>query len=934
MKKRTFAVKNLPWLLLATAGLFGGCESNPDKPNTPEPVAPFVFPDIESESRNASFSITVDTTVAELDGEDRQPLASPVTVTGGDANLGLRVFAKRPPARSTEIWLEVFVENKTLVALRDVDLTVTKVSGAKAAVDVTNAPLSIEPLAGAIRVGGVAPEGLSRVALVMTEPGATVQLDVTIAGMTTTREAKNSAPIAMSPDGAEVWSVFADSNIVGVVDTATDKRIAQVSVPGGPVSLAISPDGAHVLVASHQANTVTVIDRASRQIIQTLGAKDGLGKEPQHIVIAADGTHAFVSDYVDDKIVRLLRRGDRYEIDGSVTVGRRPTGLAVSPDGSTILVAHFLPRGAIRRNEAWVSVIDAVEMKLVRDVGLHDNFNSDRAKCLADIFGVDPSRLTMEGVATALAGVFLHPSGTTGWVPGMRISPGPVMELGPNHQDLGPFTSGVRGRFSPAFLFMLDSRQENEAGAMKGYGVLDIPNVNLNYVKCVDPELDVEFTTATSLDADTQVNTGVASPNGNAGLTEHGRMDFVAFSRGARRAFGLSSLSDEMAVYDASTLHPVTQKHFLLSGANPDGMVVSRDGKRAYVAYRNSTFISVIDTSAYANELPEPNYVPFRFSQIPELGTAQSPLTSRWLVRTITNVPSLPTLQEVAQVPLVDSDPIAEVDRRGRILFESSSPIKYPELSSSRQAACATCHPGGGSDGSGWATVEGERRTMSLRGGTAGRGWLHASATHQSVMDFSTTIVEQRLGGVPDAMTSETLAKYVAFGIPKLQGPTVNETLAAQGEKIFAMRCAGCHQGPTFDSGQTDPNHPYGGGLDSGPVLYDVGTKTDAAGMLFGTFFESIFPPAQAEFLALVRGDRDLGAADPLQGILDFRPRPERKAGQFKAPSLVNVWDNVVFFHDGRFDKLDQVVDYLNKQLNLTMSADDQKAVIEYLKTL
>lgn len=59
--------------------------------------------------------------------------------------------------------------------------------------------------------------------------------------------------------------------------------------------------------------------------------------------------------------------------------------------------------------------------------------------------------------------------------------------------------------------------------------------------------------------------------------------------------------------------------------------------------------------------------------------------------------------------------------------------------------------------------------------------------------------------------------------------------------------------------------------------------------MLFGNFFESIFPQSQSEMLKLLRGDRDLGPSDPLQPILDFEPRPDRKAGELKAPSLVGV---------------------------------------------
>lgn len=935
MKMRKIALLGAPWILLASAALGGGCSGDDTKvPTPPEPETPFIFADVKPEERTASFTIHVDNTAPELDGDDRQPLGAPVQVTGEGVALGLRVFAKHPPARPGYLWLEVFVENKAELALRDVKLEIGQMTGAKGFVDVTNTPLSTTPSPGPVLVGGVSPEGLSRVAVALPEVGGDVKIEVVVRGTTTSRLAHSSTPIAMTPDGAEVWSVFADSNIVGVVDTATNKRVAQIEVPGGPSSVAISPDGAHVLVASHLGNTVTVVDRAKRQILQTLGDAEGIGREPQHIVIAADGTHGFVSDYVDDKIVRLLRRGNRYEVDGSVAVGRRPAGLSVSPDGKTVLVAHSLPRGTIRRNEAWVSVIDGAAMKLVRDVGTPDNFNEDRVKCLAAVFSVQPSRLTMEGVATALAGVFLSPSGTIGWVPGMRVSPGPVLEIGPNHQDLGAFTSGPQGRFSPAFLFLFDARDQGNVEAMRSPGVLDIPSVNLDYVNCVDAELDMEFTTATPLDADTQVNKGVANPNGNAGLSEQGRMDFVAFSRGARRLFGVSSLADELLVYDATTLHPVTRRQMLLSGANPYGMVVSPNGKRAYVAYRSSTYVSVLDTSAYADVLPEPAYVPFQFAQIPALGAAQSPITSRWLVRNVSKVPDLPSIKEIGQVPIVDADPLTEVDRRGRILFYSSSPVKYPQLTSSRQASCATCHPGGGSDGSGWATVEGERRTMSLRGGVAGRGWLHASGTHRGIKEFIATVVKQRLGGNPDAETVDALAKYVAFGIEKLQAPTIDAALAAQGEKIFATKCSSCHQGKAFTSGAPDPNDPVGGGLASGPVLYDVGTKTSSAGMLFGNFFESIFPAPQAQLLKLVRGDRDLGAIDPLQPLLDFEPRPERKAGQVKSPSLVGVWDQVVFFHDGRFDKIEDAVHYLNDHLKLGLSATDEHAVVEYLKTL
>lgn len=48
----------------------------------------------------------------------------------------------------------------------------------------------------------------------------------------------------------------------------------------------------------------------------------------------------------------------------------------------------------------------------------------------------------------------------------------------------------------------------------------------------------------------------------------------------------------------------------------------------------------------------------------------------------------------------------------------------------------------------------------------------------------------------------------------------------------------------------------------------------------------------------------------------------------------MGVWDQVVFFHDGRYDDLGDVIDHLDENLGLGLSADDKKAVIEYLRTL
>ena len=61
------------------------------------------------------------------------------------------------------------------------------------------------------------------------------------------------------------------------------------------------------LVTSSDDNTVSVIDPESRSVIQTLGERDGMGRDLRHIVVAPDGGSAYVSAYVGDRVTRLVR---------------------------------------------------------------------------------------------------------------------------------------------------------------------------------------------------------------------------------------------------------------------------------------------------------------------------------------------------------------------------------------------------------------------------------------------------------------------------------------------------------------------------------------------------------------------------------------------------------------------------------------------------
>ncbi len=927
--------RSAPCLFLFAAAIApacGGESTPPDDVDGP----PVTVPDIAPDPVEAAFTVAIDPASPALQAATLEPKSGAATVTGGTKELSLTAFVKPVVKRPGILWVELYFENAADTALRDVVVTLKDLGGAAQVYDVTADVFAEATAPGEITLGTIAARGVGRIAIGVADT-APSKLEVTLTSKRTARRSTSSAPVAVTPDGKEAWAVVPDGDTVAVIDTTTDERIGQVPVPGHPASVGVTPDGAFVLVAASSGNTVSVIDRAAKKVVQVLGEADGIGREPRHLVISPDGGHTFVSAYVGDTITSIVRTKGGFHVDKSVPVKRRPTGMSVSPDGGTLYVAHFLAFGTLLDNKGSLSVLSTDPLEQVNEVVMNDTLNLDRAHCLADVFGVSAKRVVTEGAPTQMAGVFLNPAGTTGWVPFTRIAAGPITEKGANAKPLSPALDPKAGEFSPPFVLLADTRVPREPEEQLSIGNVERPVAD-SYVKCERFPAEIEMTGRDIIPGqpDQQVNRFPAFPAAHMGLTETGILRFVGFTRGGRRALLLAHSSDEIAVFDAITGHPSTQRHFQLSGNNPTGLAVTPDGAKAYVVFENSMFASVVDLSAYAKDaaLPGPSYVPYEYRDVPEIPPVGGVVGSQQLVRHIGGVPDLPEMKEIKQVTLLSVDPLDPEMRRGRTLFASSNPDKYPTMTKSRLGTCGACHPDGASDGTLWSTMEGERRTMSLRGGVAGRGWLHAMGTHKDASEFASIIVKERLGGDPSPADTAALARWIAFGIPKLQHPVVDEALAAKGKVVFEQTCTGCHEGAQMTSGNPDPESDLGGGLETGPALYDVGTLSEDSHVLVGPFFESLFPPLEAQLFHELRGDRDLGEGDFVQQTFDFRARPSRKAAEYKAPSLVNVWDSALFFHDGRYDDLGDAVGHLDETLMLGLTADDKAAVLEYLRTL
>lgn len=883
---------------------------------------------------------------------EQQPQFGAATISAPVDAVTLDVAIKRPTQRPDLLWMEWFVINDSSSGIADAQFVIEGLSADFVAYDL-GADLWAGPLektSNKVRLvlGGVAPEGVTKLVVGIGTANSgplaeitdkSLKFNVTVSGQATRFAATRSERLALTSDGTEVWVPVAEGNTVVVVDAASAAAVARIDVEGAPRGMALTSDNRYALTVAPKCNQLVVIDRAQRKVAQRFGEAQGVGREPLEVVLSPAGDRAYVTSYVGDTLAVFERRSEGFVHLKTLPTGRRPTGLSVSPDGRAVYVAHLLPRGSMPENEAWISVYDTRSLRLLTDQArVVDGGNPEYTACLRQMpmfANYDPYDLQMEGPYSLLRGAYLNPSGTEALVPAAVMVPflmfeGDMQAAGLNRQ---------LGRITTSNILSFDTRRPATTHAHQLDTIFDIRDRDLEYQRCVNHNANMEFPQIYYDPARPGIATsnGAMHPTGETGLMETGQVRSIAYTRGGRRALLVSYTSDELVAVDPATHHSLARRHFTLSGSNPVGMVLTPDGATGYVMYDNSVYLSVIDTSAYADPgaLPRPAYVPFWISRRLAPQTSASLVSYGRVTRDVHEVADLPPVHETGQITLLDTDPLDAQLRRGRVLFAASSPDKYPELTAHREGSCSICHADGHNDGSMWVLIDGERRTISLRGGVGGRGWLKSKATDRNARDVADALSRELLGGSGlNEQDLDALAQYVAWGIPRLQAPVTDPKVAAAGKVLFEERCTACHTDAFAELARRD-TLPEFGGSEGGPQVYDVGTRTDYAGASMGKAHQDLFArvPVLGEVFTTVVGDRAFGPEDVVFKRLHAKPRPVRSAEEFKAPSLVNVWDNALFYHDGRFHELRQAVEHMNEVNGLNLDPQQVTAVVEYLRT-
>ncbi|XXT18273.1 hypothetical protein WME94_49390 [Sorangium sp. So ce429] len=477
-------------------------------------------------------------------------------------------------------------------------------------------------------------------------------------------------PLALSPDGSTLFAVNTPDNRLEIFKVKKGRLEHRGSVAVGlePVAVAARSDD-EVWVVNHLSDSVSVVDVSKprkARVVRTLL----VGDEPRDIVFAGAGKgRAFIT---------TAHRGQNSPVDPALTtpgVGRAdvwvfsaaspsptpltivtlfsdtPRALAATPDGARVYAAAFHSG-----NRTTVVETNVVNLGL----------------------GLPPPTTNAAGVAQPSAPLIVRFDGQH-WVD----------ELNRSWDDKVNFALPDKD------VFVLDATADppaplaGPAGAFQGVGTV-LYNMAVNPVSG-----RVYVANTEAFNEQRFEGPGVFAGHSVRGRFNHNRITVVDPATGGVAPRHLNKHIDHSAC-----CAPVPSAENQKSLALPQGMAVSGDGERLYVAALGSDKIGVFSTAA----LEADTFAPDLAHQIPVSGGGPTGVVldeAREQLYALTRfdnsiaIIDLEDRAEVAHVPMYSPEPESVVRGR-RFLYDASF------SSSHGDSACASCHVFGDADSLAW----------------------------------------------------------------------------------------------------------------------------------------------------------------------------------------------------------------------------------------
>ena len=830
---------------------------------------------------------------------------------------------------------------------------------------------------------------------------ATFESDATVRALAT---AKNRALLAAEVAMARYQLLFRQSRSSSIALTSDDTRavvvnrqkasvsvirvrdangadasqlLAEVPVGKEPRFVAISPNNSRAYVTNAVDGTMSIIDLTAATPV-ALANPVNVGVEPRGIAITPNGGFAFIAGNTtgDVTIVRLSNN----EVVGTVNIGGNPYALAISNDGDRndnderVFVTHLFgevidparPDGFDDAKQGVVSsfrVGDAVTNSGVTPVTrlllkpMASGFNADRRNfCPGTRDELQLARTVVffdslqdksgNGAATLARPTFCPDStlatrdiSDTGPIGRVAQKVYPNMLFGALLRGPFLYVNNVGAQPEPPVTF--NTNVQALVGVLSTVANAEtLLSVNLNGF--VGPE--VASTPASPLDK-LFLNDIVALDADRRGR------NFLVVSRGGNYVIRATlDANNKLTTLDANK----NARRFQ-TGNLPSGVVMSRDGKRAYTNNELNTSMTAInlDTNTVIARDIESSAPPAPGTQ------AHRNLVGKLAFFTALGVPDVVDTNGDGQfdIALRDIDPVANKGKASRGAWSS----------------CASCHDDGHSDNVTWIFETGPRQTIPLEGTFARNNLddqrvLNWSAVRGSNTDFNNNArgIQGGTGfatnvngvdktglvynhgptrGISDSL--DAMSEWVATVRAPIM-PAIAANTEANGRAVFTANCASCHGGAKWTKSRTRGLYQDNALLAQdpvGPAFYTGVTVNDPGVAVAGPQVVKVTRANKPAPLIILDNVGTFNPASPIeirgaaavdgQTTQGFRPFG---LGGFNSPSLLGVAYSGPYFHDGSAHTLEQVAARHNLgatgTIATSLSAQDLADLLTFVKSI
>lgn len=575
-----------------------------------------------------------------------------------------------------------------------------------------------------------------------------------------------SGSLALSSDDAFLYAADTDNGIVAVIDTKSQAKVAEVKVGRGPTRVLVGADDT-IYVSNRGERSVSVITRGD----WTQAKKLDVGIEPNGLALTPDGKTLLVVSATSRTSVETgtLTAFDTATLamKWELNVGNEPRGVAVIGNGDRAVVS-LLKTG---RGGQGSQVVE-VDLKNARlgqeDLKLYDAANASRDSSSG--FGAAFSTFR----ARAMNDLIVTPDGNRVFAPVVWA----------REDSIGRRPSSAGGYYSAG--------GPCNVGAVATAGIVTVdttstptPQVD-DLTACVSSGTNSEnkdFPTSTlaprgasSGDAIQGPTVGVVDPTGTWLFVVNRESSNVAIMPTFRRS------GDDLDFNRTGT----SVRSLVRVGAGADGIALTRDGTKAYVYSQFDHRVDVLAAQGRGNS-----------AEVVNLGT---PI-------------------QVAQ------DTLPADLAAGRRLFFDAMDTRMS--SAQTNVACSTCHLEGREDGHVWSFPDGPRQTPAL----AGRKLLstapyHWSGEFASLDQFNVHTITERMGGSGLSSAAATrLDQYIdqlAFGENPVAQSAASDAIARGQAAFDKAGCASCHAGALLTNNQNADVGTLamsGNNPDNGPVV-------------------------------------------------------------------------------------------------------------------